>query len=583
MTIVDDVKARSDIVDVVGAYVSLQKSGQNFKGLCPFHSERTASFYVSPERQTWRCFGACADGGDVISFVTKRENVPFGEALERLATQAGVPLPQKRPVAETQEEDRILAVNEMAAEFYRRLLETSAEGEEARGYLDRRHITPEGREAFAIGLSPGGWDGLKHYLDGLGVDEGTQLRAGLLIQRDGGGTYDRFRGRLMFPIRNRQGRTVGFGGRSLDNSNPKYLNTSQSPVFDKSALLYGIDRAQAGMRASGVAVIVEGYTDVVQAHQHGFENVVASMGTALTERQVGLLRNLAKQYVLALDPDAAGQQATRRSLETAWGVFRQGGLPDLRMAALPDGADPDELIARDPEEWSRRVSEATPVLEYIFQQEAAQASTMSAAEKQQVVERLFPLVAALENTFEQDRYFTRLAEVLGIDARALAASVGRPGSRSRQRRGRDAAPREIVTSALESRTREQVGEHLLTLLLRNPGFLPDVTALQPEVFHDSENRALFVYLVESGGDAVADGPLEETSTRLHEVGVPKMSDGEYREALQSCARRLQERHLRQMKAEERILDGAETGNFEHETDKEAALERADRLKEHFHV
>jgi DNA primase len=312
---VDEIKTRLDIAEFIGQYVQLQKAGRTLKGLCPFHTEKTPSFIVSPERQTWHCFGACGTGGDVITFVMKKEAMEFPEALRLLADRAGVQLQERgRSVKEDRRRQRLYSANTAAAEWYVKVLATHDASVSAREYLEKRGVDEATAEAFGVGCSPPAWDSLRNHLGNLGFTDEEQLAAGLLVRGEAG-LHDRFRGRLMFAIRDEKGRVVGFGARALDDSHPKYINTSQTALFDKSGLLYGLDRASSGIRENGRAVIVEGYMDVIAAHQHGFSNVIASMGTALTERQVKLLRRTTSTIILALDADAAGREAAVRGHE----------------------------------------------------------------------------------------------------------------------------------------------------------------------------------------------------------------------------------------------------------------------------
>ena len=456
MTVVDDVKARTDIVDLIQSRVPLQKAGRNFKANCPFHNEKTPSFIVFPERGTWHCFGACGTGGDVFSFIQRADNLTFSEALSRLAERAGVTIPDTRRQDETQrkQNDVLYTALQSAADYFHRILTFSPAGEQALRYLHERGISDETVTDFQLGMAPKGWEVLKNHLSDLGHTEEQLLQAGLVIERDGDseGAYDRFRERLMFPIRDGKGRVIGFGARALDDSQPKYLNSPQTPLFDKSGALFAIDRAEQAIRAEGEVVLVEGYMDALQAHQAGFSNVVAIMGTALTERQVSLVRNMARRYALALDPDTAGEEATRRSLEGAFDIFRREvvrvsnsavpmgvrrELPKLRIIALPPDRDPDDVIRDDPDDWRKRVEEATPILDYLIQREAAQPEAVTPEGRLEAVNRIFPLITALDNPFEQQQAFSSLAAALKIEERTLEAAVGRPERRQQRPRRQD--------------------------------------------------------------------------------------------------------------------------------------------------
>ncbi|OGO05186.1 MAG: DNA primase, partial [Chloroflexi bacterium RBG_13_56_8] len=295
MSIVDEIKSRLDIVEFIGGYVPLQKAGRNYKGLCPFHTEKTPSFIVFPESDRWHCFGACSTGGDIFTFVMRQENMEFPQALRFLAERAGVELrPLDSAALERQDEvDRLRAANAAAAQYYHRMLMDDPQGEAARRYLTERGVTRETMSAFQLGYAPDEWHALEQYLERVGIASRDVLAAGLTTEGEDGNVYDRFRGRLMFPIRDPQGYVVGFGGRVLDeDSLPKYLNSPQTALFDKSSVVYGIDLARHSIRESGTAIVVEGYMDVVIPHQCGVTNTVACLGTALTESQIGMLKHI---------------------------------------------------------------------------------------------------------------------------------------------------------------------------------------------------------------------------------------------------------------------------------------------------
>jgi len=440
MSVVDEVKARLDIVDIVSGYTNLQKAGRNFKALCPFHNERTPSFVVFPETQTWRCFGACAEGGDVFSFVMKAEGWDFGDALRELAKRAGVELqPQSPQQAERQEQlDRLYGLlDETARFFHEQLHETTPDAKIAQEYVNGRGLDRETVEAFTLGYAPQNWRDALHHLQMLGYTQDEIVEAGVAIRNDKGNVYDRFRHRVIIPIRDSRGRTVGFGARALDpDERAKYLNSPQGPLFDKSHLLFGLDMARRAIRETETAIIVEGYMDVMQAHQAGFQNVVAQMGTALTETQLRQLARYAGQLILALDADAAGMNATMRGLDVAQetledeqsvtidprGIIRYTGLLDIdiRVVTLPDGQDPDDLIRAAPDAWSALVERATPVATYVIQQGTAHLSRESSAHEREVAaRRLLPILTATESDIERSSNLQALARRVRIDERTL--------------------------------------------------------------------------------------------------------------------------------------------------------------------
>jgi len=555
VTVVDDIKTRLDIVDLVSQYVPLQQSGASFKGLCPFHTEKTPSFFVFPNRQTWRCFGACATGGDAFSFYMQKENVDFSQALKGLAQMTGVDLPTRRTAPK---DDSLYKINEAAARFFSRYL-ASPEGVAARDYVKERGLTQDTVDSFQLGLSPGDGYSLKRHLLSLGYAEGQLALAGLLAQSSDGAYQDLFRRRLMFPIWDLQGRLVGFGGRALDDSNPKYLNSRQGPVFDKGRILFGFHLAQKAIKERGV-VVVEGYMDAIVAHQGGFSNVVASMGTSLTRHQAALLQDITKEVVLALDPDAAGQEATLRSLESSWQVMQRRVMarsqratlyerpsgPNLKIAPLPQGKDPDEIILENPSHWEQLTTEAVPLMEFLFKALSAKFDLSTAQGKAQVAEMLFPLVAATPDHFEQDRHFRNLAQLLGVSEATLEASIGRP----RPQRTRSTGPTSVSATPFERLEKDPLEEHCLALLLQNPRLEPLASDLRPEQFQRVENREVFTNWLQGSTIESLDQGISAHFNYLTGKPLPPSDLKEKEAALSHCIHRLEERHLRQLKVEE---------------------------------
>ncbi|MHB1131985.1 MAG: DNA primase [Chloroflexota bacterium] len=488
--VVEQVKERLDIASLVGAQVVLKKSGRSLKGLCPFHSEKTPSFYVFPDKGNYHCFG-CGANGDAFTWVMRTQNLGFGEALRLLAEQSGVELPE-RQAAPTEDRalERLREICAAAAQFYQHQLRTEA-GRAARAYLDKRGIDQATIDAFQLGAAPEGWDHLLRFLAERAYGPDEVALAGLATARDGGhGHYDRFRNRLLFPIWDVKGRITGFGARALDDSLPKYLNSSQTPLFDKGGCLYGIDKAIPGIREQGSAVIVEGYFDVVVLHQHGITNVVASLGTALTERQVGLLKRHTKKVLLALDADAAGAEATRRGLEVAIQVFDRKTTPvptgrgrvryeetvdaDIRILQLPEGRDPDEVVKEDPSRWHALVAAAQPVLDFYFALTSAKLDLSQPQAKSRAVAELLPVVRELAgDKVRQWHYVQRLANMVRVDERLLLTRLEQLG-RVPAGRVEPSTPRPTRRPAL---ARE---EYYLGLLLVNLEQAPLEGLLSPD-------------------------------------------------------------------------------------------------------
>ena len=560
MSVVEDIKGRLDIVETASAYLSLQKSGRNFKAPCPFHSEKTPSFIVNPERQSWRCFGACATGGDVFSLVMRIEGMDFSGALRLLAEKTGVSLSERR---DSDRHDALYRINQAATRFYRDVLE-STQGQEAMGYLEQRGLDSETIASFELGLSPPGWDGLKTYLLGRGFAEAEAVEAGLVQQNDEGNSWDFFRARLMFPIHDRQGRIAGLGGRALDDSSPKYMNTASTPVFDKRGTLYGLNKAAEHIRDQGTGVVVEGYMDVIAAHQFGFNNAVASMGTALTEQQVSQLKSLAHRFVLALDPDTAGQEATLRSLESSWRVLEHRAADKVRrptgmlykrepvtlnVAALPSGLDPDKLIREDSSEWERLIAEAVPLMEFLIPAVASRFDLSTGRGKTQVVEVLAPLIESAE-FLDQDRYLDMLAKALQVSKDAVKASVGRSRSARGRGRSRSSPTPEVTVSPLAVDSRDALEDYTLALLLSKPELKEQAQGFAPEFFHKSEAREVFTrWLNCSTIDDLRetlDGSLHDHVTYLTEREWVEADRQNSEAALEQCLRRLETRHQREL-------------------------------------
>lgn len=443
MSAADEVRARLDIVDVVGDYVPLKRAGRIYKGLCPFHDERTPSFTVFPDSGNWRCFGACAIGGDAFDFVMRIENVDFRRALEILARRVGVEVepPSAAAAARQETQERLREACSQALDQYHRLLLRSPAAAPARDYLKGRGFDTAVAQAFQLGWSPPDGRFLCGQLLAAGFTERELLDAGLAREREGGGgIYDTFRGRLMIPIHDAAGKAIGFGARTLEAGGiPKYLNSPQGPLFDKSHTLFGLHRAAREIRAGGVAVVVEGYTDVIRAHTAGFSNVVASLGTAITEHQVRLLGGYATSIVLALDADAAGQAATLRGLEVARQAAVGQALPqptgrggvryharssvELKVARLPSGMDPDDVLRTDPQGWRQMIEGARPVLEHLFGALTADLNLADPSHKSQAADRLLPVVAGIGDPVSRRAWLGSLAIRLGLDERILEARL----------------------------------------------------------------------------------------------------------------------------------------------------------------
>jgi len=482
MGAVDEVKQRIDIVEVIGQSVTLTKAGRTFRGLCPFHGEKHPSFYVYPEQQSWHCFG-CNSGGDVFSFIMKKQNIDFGEALRQLAQQAGVVIPSRfEPGAESGEKQRLYDINQAAAGYFHNLLLNSPAGRAALGYVKKRGINEETTKQFQLGYSQESWEGLKKYLLERDYTEKEMLEAGLIIEAEDKKTHDRFRNKLMFPIFDVRGRVTGFGGRALDDSMPKYINSPQTPLFDKSSTLYGINLAKDAIREQNLAVIVEGYMDAITAHQNGSNNVVASMGTAVTERQVNILKRLTHNLALALDADAAGEEATLRAVG-----YENTLDAEVRVIIMPEGKDPDDVIKEGKDSWQRLVEAAVPIVDFTFDMATAGLDLGTARGKTSARDRLLPIIGEIKDNVRKAHYMQKLASLLRVSERDLEADLARFRPKPAGREAR--APVEAKVSLALSSPKE---EYCLALLLQHPELKRQEQGLKEEYFENSENREIFI-------------------------------------------------------------------------------------------
>jgi DNA primase len=562
MSTIDDIKSRLDIVEIISARVPLRKTGRSFVGFCPFHANtRTPAFTVYPDSQSFYCFG-CHASGTIFDFVMRTQGLEFREALEQLAAQAGVQLKKRsaEDVQQDQQRTRLLDINATAAKYFNYVLLNLGRGQPARDYVSQRGLDQPTIEAFQLGYSLNEWSHLLNYLtERKGFTPEEVEAAGLAVRAqqtppseadyDQPHFYDRFRGRLIFPIRNAKGEVVGFGGRALGDAQPKYLNTPQTLLFDKSQVLYGLDLARDAIRSSDATVVVEGYVDVITAHQYGFRNVVAPLGTALTQGHVALLKKLSHNVYLALDADAAGQRATLRGLDvlqgsgaadgeahavtTAQGLVCWESDVTLRIIKMPAGRDPDEVIKADPNSWKALLDSAVPVMDFYIEAYTTGLDLSQPADQRAALDRLLPLLAQLDGT-QQRVYIARLEQVIGIRAELILDLLRGQGSAAGQRRrtsnerrpprgeaiGPTRAPRpgvqdqraaaayqEPASTAQRRSSPLTRDDHLLALMLRYPSIETVVTELLDQGFQKfPQARAVL-------GDTPSD-LLERTENRL---------------------------------------------------------------------
>lgn len=617
--VLSEVRAKSDIVEVISGYVALKQAGRTYKGLCPFHTEKTPSFVVSPEKQLFHCFG-CGAGGDVFSFVMKAENVGFAEAVRILADRAGIAIEEgSQETREARERLRALyEANEAACEYFQRVLAESPEAENARAYLKRRGLVDEIVGKFRLGYALPSWDALLKALTKNKIPKEVLLEAGLVIPgKDPGSCYDRFRARLMFPICDSSGRVIGFGGRVLDDSVPKYLNSPETTLFKKGKNLYGLHLAKDGIRKESAAVIVEGYMDAIAAHQHGFGHVVASLGTALTEEQARTLRRYAPGVVIAYDADAAGATATVRGME----ILAGAGLI-VRVASLPAGEDPDATVRRGGAEALARVlADAKPLIDYKLHLAVSSCDRSTVEGRVNAAREAARVLATIESAVERSEYTRKVASELEIDPDALnkdvEAIVRAGGARAEQpgpggrggrprapaRLGAPGAPGDRNAGSRHTKSEDDIarsGEMMKVLeaekiLLRLMAESREVqttvlSEVGPDGFHDPRHREIARAMAEQTADAGTEGEegpaaepskvigaLDDEETRRYAAGVFLGQAGEGQgdpvKAARDCLGVLREHGLRERirEIEQELASLGNTGEMERSRDLLAEL------------
>lgn len=482
---VDEVKSKIDIVEVISSYIPLKKAGRNLSGLCPFHSEKTPSFMVSPERQAFKCFG-CSEGGDVFTFLEKIEGWDFRETLEELAKRAGVKLKDFKPTGASREKEKLIEINKLASKFYKYLLAKHKIGEVARKYLAGRGIGENLWDKFDLGYSPGGWENVSKFLTKKGFSLADVATAGLVIGREsrtGGGYYDRFRDRLIFPIKDSRGSLAGFSGRLLvDNKKEaKYINSPQTPIFNKSLLLFGLDLARAEIREKNEAILVEGEFDVLSTVKAGVGNVVASKGTALTDGQVALLSRLCERVILCFDTDLAGDAASRRGIE----LMDIAGLT-VKVAELGGYKDPDEFAQKDPAGYKRAIEKARDIYDYFIDSAQRRYDATSAEGKKKIGREIVPILSKISDDIVRAHYISRLAKLLDLDAQFVADAVSR-------KKGDLGAIGPLAVTGAKVRVGQE--EYFLALLVFHDEILSDIiSALAPSDFAQEEARRFWTWL-----------------------------------------------------------------------------------------
>ena len=587
-TFIDDLRRQADIVRVVQDYVSLKKKGTNWMACCPFHQEKTPSFSVNPSKDIFYCFG-CQKGGSVFNFVMEMERVSFPEAIKIVAEKVNMPLPamqdDSRYEARRKEADEVVELNSWALEWWEsQLAEGNAEAKAARDYIEARGITEETRRTFRLGYAPDSWDGLSSHLKRKGAATGQIERSGLVVKKDAGGFYDRFRGRVIFPVLDAQGRAVAFGGRVMQTGEPKYLNSPETAAYTKGRHLYGLHQTRDDIRRKKFAILVEGYLDLIIPYQFGVRNAVASLGTALTPEQAKLLGRFARRVVVNYDGDRAGVSAAKRAIETLLAEDF-----DIKVLVLPEGADPDEFIkAAGVEAYNERRGAALPHIQFVLDQAMRDRNLRRPADKAEAVEEVLPFLRAVRNKIQKREYFDMTMDALRVEEPALRRelwqTIAKPSAAAQGNAAGTSTVQEKVARA-ESAPLTVAEQRLLELLVHDAELrrilLPRI---EPDDYEDLPTAGVFGALkeLEAAGAAVdfttlgartESDPVASDLVPLLLMSEPAREEGEATDDVQAEAESCL-LTLRLMRVERRLKDLALEIN---EAERAGDTERRDRL------
>lgn len=483
----DPIKQKINIVDLIQEYLPLKKAGINFKANCPFHQEKTPSFMVSPERGIFKCFG-CSKGGDIFKFMMEKEGMDFPEAVEYLAKKAGVTLKRRKSEIKDKKQ-RLLEVNQKAAQFFHHLLVKHSLGKKALDYLKKRGLSLETIETFNLGYAPNSWESLTKFLQKRGFNPEEMIEAGLIVPSPKGG-YDRFRGRIIFPLIDSKNQVIGFSGRILDTGEPKYINTPQTPLFDKSSYLFGLNLSKGEIKQKKAAILVEGEMDMILSFQSGIKNIVACKGTALTLGQIDLIKKYADTIFLCFDQDLAGDSASRRGIEMADRV----GL-NIKVIQIPEGKDPAELAVKDTRLWEKAAGDAEPIYDYYLKSASLRYRETTAEGKRRIGTELIPIWAAISDPLTFEHYLQKLSALLNTPEEVLRKEIKKTKTGFVVSYENFLESYTNKTQITAKPRRELLEEYLLALLLKIPSDLNFVPNFPETIFLTEANRSLYVLLV----------------------------------------------------------------------------------------
>lgn len=480
---IDEIKNRLDIIEVISSYIKLQKAGANFRAICPFHSEKKPSLFVSPAKQIWHCFG-CSKGGSIFNFIMEIEGVEFGDALRILAKRAGVELKREDPKLKT-ERQRLYEICQLACQFFERQLDGIKVGKEVKKYLLKRRINEQSIRKWRLGYAPDTWQGLSDFLVGKGYKREEIIKTGLAVKSEKDQTpYDRFRGRIIFPIFDLNSQIIGFGGRifgeKAKDEIAKYVNTPNTILYDKSRVLYGLDKAKLEIRKRGSCILVEGYTDTIMAHQAGFENVIATSGTALTPYQLRILKRYTENLLTAFDMDIAGDTATKRGIDLAQ---TQGF--DIRVIIMPEGSDPCDIISKSLKDWEKLVNETKSILDFYFETTFSRFDSKTPEGKREISKILLPPIKRIPNKILQAHWIQSLAKKLEVGEEDIAEELKKIKLETSE-----VFPTKVPLPSLPKPRKQLLEERLVSLVFQFPDTFDLITKKDFDFFSPNISQIL---------------------------------------------------------------------------------------------
>lgn len=485
---IDEIKNRLDIVELISNYIKLQKVGANYRAPCPFHSEKKPSFFISPVRQIWHCFGSCGEGGDIFKFIMKVEGVEFGDALRILAQKAGVELKKQDPKLKT-ERQRLYEIYELSCQFFEKQFESSKVGQTVKKYLLNRGVNEESIKKWRIGYAPDSWQGLSDFLIGKGYKKEEISKSGLGSKNEEGKYYDRFRSRIIFPVFDLSSQVIGFGGRIFGKEKEvaKYVNTPNTLLYDKSRVLYGLNKARLEIRKKDFCILVEGYIDVIMVSQAGFENVVATSGTALTSYQLTILKRYSENLLTSFDMDIAGDAATKKGINLA-----QAQGFNIKVVVMPEGKDPADIVSENSQDWKKLVNEAREILQFYFETTFLRFDKKTPDGKREISNILLPSIKKIPNKIVQSHWIQKLSNELEVKETDIEEEL-KKYSVSNQDLSKDISQDSVSENIVKKSRKELLEESILTLILKKPSLLKFIEEDSFDVFSKRTKEILEVF------------------------------------------------------------------------------------------